>query len=342
MLLPKPNFYLFSLCKIMQHDFKFNVFSMILKPMILINNNPMKKIITNSYVMIFPAFFVMLTSCISSQSFMPVKGNGTSVDKNFNLSDFHGIEVSGGFDVMLVQGNTEGVTLTAQENLFEYITVKVEQGTLKIYTEENITATNPLKARISLKSIDNLKVSGGGDVISETPVNASGLGIEISGGGDFTAVINAAELNCHISGGGDAKIDGNIKNYKIDMSGGGDLTLKSNEKVADANIEVSGGGDTKAEMNVDKLKCSISGGGDATLTGQAAELEIDVNGGGDVNAGNLATITASIQASGGSDIHVNASKEITGRISGGGDVYYAGSPENVSIEAKGGSEIHME
>jgi hypothetical protein len=307
----------------MQHDFKFYVFSLLPKPMILINNDPMKKIITNSYFMIFPALFVMLTSCISSQSFMPVKGIGTSIDKNFNISDFHGIEVSGGFDVMLVQGNTEGVTLSAQENLFEYITVKVEQGTLKIYTVENIMATKPLKARIFLKSIDHLKVSGGGDVTGETPVNASGLGLEISGGGDFTAEINASELNCHISGGGDAKVDGNIKNYKISMSGGGDLTLKSNEKVADANIEVSGGGD-------------------ATLTGQAAELEIKVNGGGDVNAGNLAAITASIQASGGSDIHVNASKEITGQISGGGDVYYAGSPENISIDTRGGSEIHKE
>jgi hypothetical protein len=38
-------------------------------------------------------------------------------DKKFDVSGFNGIDVSGGFDVTLVQGNTESLILTAQENL---------------------------------------------------------------------------------------------------------------------------------------------------------------------------------------------------------------------------------
>jgi hypothetical protein len=49
--------------------------------------------------MILLIVFAVLTSCVSSQSFLPVKGSGMSVDKNYNVSDFHGIDVSGGFDV---------------------------------------------------------------------------------------------------------------------------------------------------------------------------------------------------------------------------------------------------
>ncbi|OFY68112.1 MAG: hypothetical protein A2V64_02065 [Bacteroidetes bacterium RBG_13_43_22] len=29
-------------------------------------------------------------------------------------------------------------------------------------------------------------------------------------------------------------------------------------------------------------------------------------------------------------------------ISGGGDVYYSGNPEKVSVDARGGSEVHKE
>lgn len=83
-------------------------------------------------------------------------------------------------------------------------------------------------------------------------------------------------------------------------------------------------------------------GGNATLTGKAAELEIIINGGGDVNAANFSTLTTTFLASGGSDIHVNASQELTGQISGGGDIFYAGSPVKVNIDAKGGSEIHKQ
>jgi hypothetical protein len=319
----------------------------------------MKRTILYSFYPVLLIQLILLASCISSQSFLSVKGTGMPIDKNIIVSDFNSIEVSGGFDVILIQGNSEDLTLTAQANLFEYITVKVDQGVLKIYTEKNIMTTQPLKARITFKIINNLRVAGGGDVNCETPVNVPDLNIEISGGGDFKSIVNTGEMNCHISGGGDAKIDGKIEDYNLnltgggniqsdidantiicDISGGGDITLQGGEKASDANITLSGGGDLSLEINVEKLKCSVSGGGDATLIGQASSLEISINGGGDVDAGNFATKVTAFHASGGSDIHVNVSEELSGDISGGGDVYYSGSPENVNVDARGGSEVH--
>jgi hypothetical protein len=304
---------------------------------------------------------MMFSSCTYSQSIFPVKGVGMPVNRDFNVSDFKGIDVSGGFDVTLVQGNTESLILSAQENLFEYITVRVDNGTLKIYTRNNLMATRQLKARITFKSIDNLKVSGGGDVISVTPVNARALDVNISGGGGFNSVINSEELKFHISGGGDAEIGGKIKDYNLDISGGGnvksevnanviscriagggDLYLRNEDKTSEADIDINGGGDMDVKINADKLKCSVTGGGDATLYGQASELEININGGGDADARNLSSGITSFYANGGSDIHVNVSKELTGHISGGGDVYYSGNPEKVSIDARGGSEVHKE
>jgi len=304
---------------------------------------------------------MMLSSCTYSQSFFPVKGTGMPVDRNFNVTDFKSIDVSGGFDVTLVQGNTESLTLSAQENLYEYITAKVDNGTLKIYTRNNLMATRQMKARIIFKSIDNLKVSGGGDVISETPVNVEALDINISGGGDFSSVINSEELKCHISGGGDAEIGGKTKDFNLDISGGGnlksevnasvfscriagggDLYLRNEDKTAEADLDINGGGDMDVKINAEKLKCTVTGGGDATLYGQASEFELNINGGGDANARNLSTNITTFNVSGGSDIHVNASRELTGHISGGGDVYYTGNPDKISVDARGGSEVHKE
>lgn len=321
----------------------------------------MKTTVIKSATLALFVLFGLVTSCISSQSFVPVKGHGNSIDKSFTVSDFHGIEVSNGFDVTLVQGDVEALTLSAQENLFEYIIVKVDQGILKIYSDENMMATQPLKARITFKSIDNLRVSGGGDVVGETTIDVTSLDIQISGGGDFTSNINTGELDCRISGGGDAKINGRISIYKLDLtgggdvqsevtanslnctiSGGGDLTLRGKEKASDATINISGGGDLAVELDLEKINCSVSGGGNATLKGSAVTLEIEINGGGDIEAAAFTATTASFQASGGSDIHISATKELTGQISGGGDVYYSGSPEIVNIDARGGSEIHKQ
>jgi len=303
----------------------------------------------------------MFFSCVSSQSLLPVKGSGMAVDRNISVSGFHSIDVSGGIDVVLVQGNSEDLTLTAQQNLFEYIKTEVEQGVLKIYTEKNIQPTKPMKAKITFKNLSELKISGGGDVSGETPVSVPELGVSISGGGDLKTVINTGKLLCNLSGGGNAQIDGEIKNYELKMSGGGDIrseitagqiicevtgggdiNLKNREKASEANISINGGGDITLDMKADKVKCSVSGGGDASLSGQATDLDISMNGGGDINAKQFLADNILFHVSGGSDIHVNASKELTGNISGGGDLYYSGSPAKVNIDAKGGSEVHKE
>jgi hypothetical protein len=307
------------------------------------------------------AVLTLLSSCISSQSFFPVKGNGDTVEKTFNTTDFHGIEVSGGFDVTLTQGTSEGVTVSAQENLFEYIQVEVVQGVLKIYTDGNLMPTRSMKAQIAFKNLDQLRVSGGGDVVSQTDINVQDLDIELSGGGNLTTIIKADMLNCRLSGGGDARIDGNVTKYDINMSGGGDLvssmdagtvfchlsgggnlTLKSGKEADEVNIDLAGGGNADANINTALLKCSVSGGGNADFSGKASQMEININGGGDINASGLEVATASIQASGGSDVHVMVSGELKGNISGGGDIYYSGAPEIVTIDARGGSKVHKE
>jgi hypothetical protein len=311
--------------------------------------------------LIFMTILIAFFSCTYSQTFVPVKGTGSSTDRKINVSDFKSIDVSSGFDVILVQGSDESLTLTAQENLFEYITAKVENGTLRIYTRNNLRPTQPMKARITYKEINNLKVSGGGDVHSETPVNVEALDVNISGGGDFSSVINSEKLKCHVSGGGDTEIEGKTKEYYIDVSGGGDvksevnasniscriagggdLYLRSESKTSEADIEINGGGDMDMKINAEKLKCSVSGGGDALISGQASDFEININGGGDVDARNMSTDITSFNVSGGSDIHVKVSRELSGYISGGGDVFYSGDPEKISVDARGGSEVHKE
>lgn len=302
-----------------------------------------------------------LTGSGYSQNFIPVKGSGPSIEKVISVSGFNAIDVSGGFDVVLVQGSTESLTLTVQENLFEYITASVENGTLKIYTHHNIWSTRPMKARISFKDIKGLKVSGGGDIYGETPINAEALEVSVSGGGDLKSEINSNQLKCQITGGGDAEISGKINEYNLNISGGGDLKSKvssgqiscrmvgggdihltNDVKASKADIEINGGGDLEMKMNAERLKCSVSGGGDALISGQASEFELHINGGGDADAKNLSTETTLVNVGGGSDIHVQVSKELSGSISGGGDIYYSGNPDRISVDARGGSKVHKE
>jgi hypothetical protein len=303
-------------------------------------------------------FTSVITSCISSQSPFPVRGIGELKNKTYEVANFSGVDVSGGFDVNLVQDGTESLVLTAQENLFEFITVNVENGILKIGLEKNVLQTKGLKARINLKSINQLHVSGGGDVTAETTLEVPELAIDLSGGGDLKTALRTGELRCRITGGGDAGIDGEIASYSLTMSGGGDvqsdissskiscsingggdLKINNRQKASLADVNISGGGDVNLQTDADEVKCSVTGGGDASLAGTANVINVSVSGGGDVDAANVKAVKAYFKVNGGSDIHINASEELTGQISGGGNVYYSGDAI-VSIDAKGGSSVY--
>lgn len=321
----------------------------------------MKRIVLYSLMIAVTLLLAASTSCISSQSPFPVKGSGDLTDRTFNVSGYDGIEVSGGFDVNLVQGSTESVVISAQENLYEYITVEVVAGTLKIGLERNVIQTKGLKARIMLKSINKLSVSGGGDVVAETRLEVPGLDVNLTGGGDIRTSLKTGELNCRISGGGNAELDGDIASFKLNMSGGGDIRseIKSQEiscsmtgggdlKIANsgnakmADINISGGGNLDLAIEAQEVKCSVSGGGNATLNGKSVTFDVNVNGGGDINAGGFKSENATFHANGGSDVRINASSQLSGHISGGGNVYYSGNPVAVNIDAKGGSSVHKE
>lgn len=321
----------------------------------------MKKVLVYSLMLIATILFVASTSCISSQSPLPVRGVGDLKDKTYDIANFNGVDISGGFDVNLIQGDKEGLVLTAEENLFEYINVKVEAGILKVYVERNNLQTRGLKAKVYLKSITSLQVSGGGDVTAENGLDVPNLDVQLSGGGDLKTTLKTGELKCRISGGGDAEIEGTIAAFNLNMSGGGDISsnvnaksincsisgggdvsLQNKEKATNVDFNISGGGDLVLDVEADDVKCSVSGGGDASLSGKAKTLDVAVNGGGDVNAGKFEADKASFRANGGSDIHVRALSELSGNISGGGNVYYSGNPSVVNIDAKGGSTVHKE
>lgn len=321
----------------------------------------MKKFAQFNLLMISILLFTASASCTSWQSPFSVKGSGELTDKNYEVSGFHAIEVSGGFDVNLIQGNDEAVTITAEDNLFEHIRVKVEGGVLRIYVERGAWVRKEMKAKISFKSIDRLSVSGGGDVTSGTDLNVPKLAVELSGGGDIKTTVKTGDLRCNISGGGDAEIRGTIESYDLNLSGGGDvnseissgniactttgggdITIKNNRKAKEVEVSISGGGDIHLTTDAEEVRCSVSGGGDATLSGKANDLEIDVNGGGDFDANNFEAEKVRFTANGGSDVRIRASAEINGNISGGGNVFYSGNAGTVNIDAKGGSTVHKQ
>ena len=133
-----------------------------------------------------------------------------------NVSGYHAIEVSGGIDLYLSQGD-ESVAVSATETKFrDRIKTEVKDGVLKIYYERNSNnnsnvhvdldwGNRKLKAYVSFRNIDKLGGSGGSDIWVEGAIKANTLTLDVSGGSDFEGKVEATDLKVDASGGSDVK-----------------------------------------------------------------------------------------------------------------------------------------
>ena len=199
-----------------------------------------------------------------------------------NVSGFHAIEVSGGIDLYLSQGEEAVAVSAAKDEYRDKIVTEVKDGVLKIWFEwkNNLKFdwnNRKLKAYVSFKNLDALHASGGSDVDVDGAIKTAKLDMKISGGSDFDGAIESDELKINASGGSDVKISGRSARLTIDASGGSDFG--GYDFAADiCNVEASGGSDVHITVNKE-LSANASGGSDIYYKGNGLIRDLKTGGG---------------------------------------------------------------
>jgi len=200
------------------------------------------------------------------------------------LSGFHAIKVSNAFDVYIMQGNTEGVAVSASKTEYrDKIKTTVENGTLVIRFDDekkfwkgwNGDKQN-LKAYISVKNLDRLSISGACDVNIEDGIKAEELTINISGASDLKGKLDVKKLTVDLSGASDMVINGNASNVNVEASGASDF--KAFDLTADfCDARASGASSVSITVNKE-LNASASGASDVKFKGNGLIRDIKTSG----------------------------------------------------------------
>jgi len=226
--------------------------------------------------LLFSLFVLGLITTVSAQKTI----NDANAEKR-NVSGFHAIEVGGGIDLYLSQGE-EAVAVSASKNEYRAkIKTEVKGGVLKIWYEWNSNlrfdwSNHKLKAYVSFKDIDRLEGSGGSDISVDGSIKVAKLAMEVSGGSDFDGKVETGELNIQASGGSDVRISGKADRLTIDASGGSDF--KGYDLASDiCNVEASGGSDIQVTVNKE-LSANASGGSDVYYKGTGLIRDLKTSG----------------------------------------------------------------
>lgn len=222
-----------------------------------------------------------ISACTHAQFRKTVYGNNHVVTKDRQVENFTGIKVSTGIDVYLKQGETEKVSVEADDNIQEYILTEVRGGVLNVYTEATIRSAERKRVYVTVKEISSIRTSSAGDVFGESPIKSDRLELSASSAGSIKLDVSAKEIKADISSSGDITLTGITDLLEADLSSAGDLNAYE-LNTREADVSVSSAGD--ADVNVtEKLTARASSAGDINYHGNPKYIDVHSSSAGGVH-----------------------------------------------------------
>ena len=226
-----------------------------------------------------------MIACTNAQWGKRVKGNGDYVTLERSVGEYDGVALAGWFDVELVSGTEGELTLEGESNLLEHIKTEVKNGKLVIKAENGMNLrpsswNRGIRITVPISSIDFVSLSGSGDIVGKTTIQADKFDASMSGSGDVSLTVEANELEAALSGSGDINLSGKVTDFSVSVSGSGDI------KAFDLEAEfveatVSGSADIKLTAN-QSLDARVSGSGDIQYRGNPKKVHSKASGSGDI------------------------------------------------------------
>lgn len=215
---------------------------------------------------------------ISSCNIKSIKGSNVIVEKTYDLKNFNSLDLSSSFDIDIVQSDSYSVELYYNENLEEYIKLKVENNTLIAELKPNYSFDNlDLHLKISTPHLNNIDASGACNIHFNT-FKSKNLSFDLSGASEIKGkLIIDNKLSIEASGASDIQLSGKAAKLNLDFSGASEFNGKRLKILKRSIIESSGA--SEITINSDgPIDVNLSGASSFTYYGKGKIENQDISG----------------------------------------------------------------
>lgn len=226
---------------------------------------------------LFPLF--LFQSC--QKYILCEKGEGAVVTQTLDMPPLEGLDLCIAADVNLTYGETQSVSVTAQQNVIDNLARDVRSGIWNIRFDQCMRKYNGLTIDITLPILRKIEVSGSGDIRGTNLFEEQDdLELSISGSGNVDLAIDADQIDSRISGSGDVELEGSANLNFFKVSGSGNLSAYG-LLAQESEVRISGSGNARVQVE-NRLDVNISGSGDVYYKGNPA-INVNISGSGDLH-----------------------------------------------------------
>lgn len=235
------------------------------------------KNLKNFALVISCAIMLILVSCFS---FTGIKGNGKVVSEVRKVAEFSKIKASRGVDVVLIQSVSQSVRVSCDENVIQYLTTKVKNGTLEITFTENVRLLKAKRVYVSFVRMNDISASSGSKVKSKATLKLKELNVSASSGAHVNLLVET--LNCKLSASSGSHIfmKGSTQTLSTKVNSGSNIDGK--ELIAVKCDASASSGSTCSVYASENIVAKASSGGSISYYGQPKGIDINKSSGGSV------------------------------------------------------------
>ncbi len=212
-----------------------------------------------------------------------VTGNGNLTTETIATPAYDHIKSVGFMDVTLVRGKEGEISVQTDENLHEWIEIKVKKNTLVLDITDNISVQTKKGIHITVpfEDISGVSLIGSGDIYTEDTIETTAFETELIGSGDIDLAIQTSTAKAKVTGSGDLTLSGSTNELHAHVTGSGDFDGGSLES-KQTDVSCTGSGDAVVVAN-SSLHAKVYGSGDVEYKGAPSEKDVRIFGSGDVN-----------------------------------------------------------
>jgi Putative auto-transporter adhesin, head GIN domain len=210
---------------------------------------------------IFSTVLMMLSFSFSSCLFLgpSVKGDGNVKEEIRKVEDFHGVRVTSGMNVHLVQGDQIQVLVVADKNLHKVIETRVEDGILEVRAHANIWRAKEKKVIITSPDIREITGTAGSNIYTDNQLKAGQMRIKGSAGSNLHINVDGQNIETSASSGSNIYLEGTAGEIIIRVSSGANIKA-GDIKSGKGDVKASSGGNVWITVEKELIADASSGG----------------------------------------------------------------------------------
>jgi uncharacterized protein YjbI with pentapeptide repeats len=197
-----------------------------------------------------------ITSVGCGCSFNSIRGTGNEVTKAVEVSEFSKIDASHAFEIDVIVGDKNSVTVETDDNLLKYVKIYTKNDVLYLGTENNVSLNGNIKVVVYTKALTSVDLSGACKIDVKN-IDTNILSVDFSGAckGKFTGKVKT--LNLDLSGATKLNtVDLIAQNLNADLSGASKLDVYCENELF---VDASGASKINVYGNPKSTKTDFSG-----------------------------------------------------------------------------------